>query len=139
MKTSCFKFTPNAMPGAIAISLYPPRWRKCLHYPKLAPSAELLKTYKDPNAAILYHPIEKYYTVEYFQQLVELDARAIWEELHTIADGAEPILLCYETPGQFCHRQLVAKWFEIELGEAVEEVQGTAHQSKTREVGWMRL
>lgn len=138
MKTSCFSLTPKSTPGAIAISLYPPRWHKSPHYPKLAPSAQLLKIYKDPNAAIFYHPIEKWYTVEYFQQLVELDPQTIWKELHELADGAEPILLCYEKPGQFCHRQLVAKWFAAELGEAVEEVQGTAHQSKARDAGGVR-
>ncbi len=122
MKTSYFGVTPKTTPGAIAISLYLPRGRQYLHYPKLAPSARLLKTYKDPNAVVLYHPIERYYSHEYFDQLFDLDARSIWQELHKLAGGAEPILLCYEKPGQFCHRRLVAKWFAAELGEAVAEV-----------------
>ncbi|EDP8947924.1 hypothetical protein IDN71_003483 [Salmonella enterica] len=35
--------------------------------------------------------------------------------------NVEPVLLCWEKPGEFCHRQLVARWFRRELGIAVEE------------------
>ncbi|HEY9597454.1 MAG TPA: DUF488 family protein, partial [Cyanophyceae cyanobacterium] len=63
------------------------------------------------------------YIEEYNDQLFLLNPRQVWDELHELARDAEPILLCYEKPGQFCHRRLVAKWFEVELGEAVEEVQ----------------
>ena len=36
-------------------------------------------------------------------------------------DGA--ILLCWEKPGEFCHRRLVAEWLEAATGEAVPEFQ----------------
>jgi hypothetical protein len=121
VKTSYFGVTSAKTPGAIAISLYLPRGKKYVHYPRLAPTPELLKTYKDPNAAILFD-LQRYYISNYFDQLMVLDAQAVWDELHQLANGAEPILLCYEKPGDFCHRRLVAKWFEVELGELVEEV-----------------
>ncbi|EDN5140815.1 hypothetical protein GTT80_003834 [Salmonella enterica] len=35
--------------------------------------------------------------------------------------NVEPVLMCGEKPGEFCHRQLVARWFRRELGIAVEE------------------
>lgn len=122
MKTSYFGITPRKTPGAIAISLYLPKGRQYLHYPKLAPSQELLQTYRDPNAAIIYHSIQKWYAFEYFDQLFLLNPQQVWDELHELAGDAEPTLLCYEKPGQFCHRRLVAKWFEVELGEFVDEV-----------------
>ena len=31
------------------------------------------------------------------------------------------VLLCWEGPGKFCHRRIVAKWFETELGIIVPE------------------
>lgn len=130
MKTSCYSNTPPSEPGAIAkrcceaqiaISLgVPQKYRR--RYSLLAPTPELLKTYKCANARVLYHPIERYYTHEFFDQLFELNPRQVWDELHRLVDGHEPILLCYEPPGEFCHRRLVAKWFEYELGEMVEEL-----------------
>jgi uncharacterized protein (DUF488 family) len=121
VKTSYFGITPKTAAGAIAISLYPPKGRKYSHYPQLAPSAKLLKTYKSPSAATLFD-LERYYTDEFFNQLFDLNPKTVWDELHQLAKGAEPVLLCYEKPGEFCHRRLVAKWFEVELGELVEEV-----------------
>ncbi len=121
MKTSYFGITPKTAAGAIAISLYLPKGRKYPHYPRLAPTPELLKTYKSPSTAMLFD-LERYYTDEFFGQLFDLNPKTVWDELHQLANGAEPVLLCYEKPGEFCHRRLVAKWFEVELGELVEEV-----------------
>ena len=128
MKTSCYSNTPPSEPGAIAkrcceaqiaISLkVPQKYRR--RYSLLAPTPELLKAYKSGSPEC--QPIERYYTHEFFDQLFELNARAVWYELHRLVDGHEPILLCYEPPGEFCHRRLVAKWFEHELGEVVEEL-----------------
>jgi len=36
--------------------------------------------------------------------------------------GEDAILLCWENSGVFCHRRLVAEWFEEELGVSVPEV-----------------
>lgn len=35
--------------------------------------------------------------------------------------GDDLVLLCYEKPGEFCHRRLVARWFETKLGIIVPE------------------
>lgn len=126
MKTSYFGLTPANTPGAIAISLYPPKRSKYLHYPVLAPSNEILRAYKSPSALAIYGQIglERSYTFKYFDQLFELDPREVWNKLHELVGGVEPILLCYEKPGQFCHRHLVAKWFKHALGEVVSELGG---------------
>jgi uncharacterized protein YeaO (DUF488 family) len=119
MKTSYFGATPKGTPGAIAISLHLPQWCKFPHYPKLAPSQDLLTRYKKGTTQGL-NP-ERYYTFRYFNQLRLLDPQQVWDELHEIAAGYEPTILCYEGEGKFCHRRLVAKWFEVELGYNVEE------------------
>lgn len=65
------------------------------------------------------------YYDHYFQMLSALDPMATWEKLHDLAGGHEPVLLCWETPPfdecNFCHRHLVAQWFENELGFIVPE------------------
>ena len=83
-------------------------------------------------------------TIDYIQryeaQLAKLDARTVWGELKETAIGdafyrfgldeeraarVEPVLLCWEKPGgtsaAFCHRRLVAQWFQSELGQIVPE------------------
>ena len=114
MKTSYFALISSEYPGAIAISCWIPQNTNYIRYPKLAPSKELLNNYKT-------NPNERNYTAEYFDQLFELNPQTVWDELHELAQSNEPILLCYENPKKFCHRRLVAKWFERELGQIVEE------------------
>jgi len=56
--------------------------------------------------------------------LAKLDPKKTHDELHRLADGEEPVLLCWEVPGRarFCHRALVAQWFEKHFGWHVPEV-----------------
>ena len=37
-----------------------------------------------------------------------------------LGDGA--VILCYEKPGDFCHRHIIARWLSQNLGITVEEV-----------------
>lgn len=66
------------------------------------------------------------YTKLFYAHLATLDPVEIWEKLHDLAGGAEPVLLCYEKPPftdtNWCHRRMVADWFEKELGHKVEEL-----------------
>ena len=50
-------------------------------------------------------------------------ARRYNEEVLSKLDalGKDAILLCGEMPGTFCHRRLVARWLEEELGISVPE------------------
>ncbi len=67
------------------------------------------------------------YRRHYAAQLAALDPRATWDELHALAGGAEPVLLCWERKADlvagraFCHRRIVAEWFAERLGERVGE------------------
>ena len=58
--------------------------------------------------------------------LMPLDPVETWERLHDLAGGVEPVLLCYEKPPlteeNWCHRTLVADWFQKELGHTVDEL-----------------
>jgi len=61
----------------------------------------------------------------YFAQLALLDPINVEADLHSLAAGAEPVLLCYErppfTPTNWCHRRMVAEWFKSELRICVKE------------------
>lgn len=117
MKTSSFWHYPKGG-NRIAISRSVPR--------KLAPGYRLFKAlapgpwFKDYNQ-------EADYRARYEAEiLAALDPQQTWERLHQLAGGNEPILLCWEPlikPDEWCHRRMVADWFERELGVTVEEYQ----------------
>jgi hypothetical protein len=79
-------------------------------YKKLAPSWSIFKEYIETGDSGLYtHRFNN-------EILANLDPRTVFEEL-----GDSAILLCYEKPGKFCHRRLVAAWLHNNLGIIVEE------------------
>ena len=51
------------------------------------------------------------------QVLDKLDARQVLADL----GGDDFVMLCWEQPGEFCHRLVVAAWLQKELGVKVEE------------------
>lgn len=53
--------------------------------------------------------------------LSQLDPAETYKHL-TETYGADVTLLCYEKPGDFCHRRLVADWFHSALGVSVPEL-----------------
>ena len=112
MKTSYFA-NKNAAgdPRAISIARWSPRWWGTRRrYIALAPSSDLLKRSK----AGLSWPE---YVAEYKRDvLAKLDPAQVY------ADLSESILLCFEIPGQDCHRRLVAEWLEKSLKIKVPEV-----------------
>lgn len=60
----------------------------------------------------------------FFEHLDTLDPQRVHDELHELAGGAEPHLLCYENPAKpddWCHRAMVSLWFADKLGIAVPE------------------
>ena len=65
------------------------------------------------------------YRARYFSEiLAPLNPAEEWDSLHKLAGGLEPILLCWEPlkkPGEYCHRRMVAEWFEEKLGVVVPE------------------
>ena len=116
MKTA--SFSSYRGPGRIGITVGRPREIKRAEYeiyPQLAPEWSWLGLPYDE-----YRPL-------YFERLEALDAQQVWDELHALVPGQEPVLLCFEQPpltvDNWCHRQMVAEWFADELGVAVTELE----------------
>ena len=86
-------------------------------YRKLAPGP----WFKNPEYRNNEPAFRKIYLEDILATLNPLEE---WENLHKLAGGSEPILLCWEPlkkPGEYCHRRMLAKWFEDALGVVVPE------------------
>ena len=124
MKTSSFYLYSG--PGRISIAQTAPRRVEAGFklYQALVPGKWLFDpTYKDYAT----------YRERYFHEiLAPLDPQKVWDDLHALAGGHEPVLLCHEhlrKPDEWCHRRMVAEWFEQALGIAVPEM---AVEQKTK-------
>jgi hypothetical protein len=69
-----------------------------------------------PTAAALKGSAEEYDRA-FAQILAGLDPRAVYDDL-----GENAVLLCFCQPNVFCHRRIVAEWFEFHLGVIVPEL-----------------
>lgn len=87
-------------------------------YPKLAPKKEFWEVWHNNIGKINEEENLKYYIREYWLQVLsKLDVNEVYKELD------RSILLCYESKDEFCHREIVAAWFELFLiGVRVPEV-----------------
>ena len=78
-----------------------------------------------PSAEMIHEP-ESTYIPKYENILSKLNKEGIIKELERLTNGKDCILLCYEKPSDFCHRQLVSKWLGSScLGEyetAIKEI-----------------
>jgi len=107
MKTSYFSSKLWHGKNAVAISQGIPEWYKGRVYKALAPSWNLVRI-KDAEG----------YTRRYRNEVLNrLDPKKVYKDL-----GDDAILLCWEKPGEFCHRRLVAEWLEETLGIKVLEL-----------------
>jgi hypothetical protein len=88
----------------VAISIGVPKWWNGPVERRLAPTWQMLKMDR------------KDYDRLFKQRLARLNARELYESL-----GENAVLLCYEAHNDWCHRRLVAEWFEQELGIVVPE------------------
>jgi len=114
MKTASF-YTYTG-PGRISIARFAPR---------NTPAG--FRIYKPLAPGSWFNSVPEHtYRVLYFDQLALLDLVAVEADLHRLAGGSEPVLLCYEKPpfsaSNWCHRRMVAEWFEKELGICVTEI-----------------
>ena len=104
--TSNFK-TAGHLSQAVAISLGVPRGWTGRRYTRLAPNRRLVKI-MDPTI------FTRLYRTEI---LDKLDPHKIIKDL----GGDNFILICWEAPGEFCHRRVVAAWLRKRTGVLVEE------------------
>ena len=112
MKTSYFGNLKN-IEVPLSISQFPPKWYNGPQLKMLAPSSDLLFAHKNGLSDGEY---EKIFT----QHLAQFDPVELYEAI-VEEYGDNVTLLCYEKPGDFCHRRLVAKWFEDALQVEVVE------------------
>ena len=111
MKTSYFGHPAvKNNPAAVSIARFTPIWwGPGRRYLVLAPSADLLHRFR---AGL---PIAEY-NREFNAYLDSLDPLRIWRDLQ------DSILVCYERPGEHCHRRLVATWLENILKVTIPEL-----------------
>ena len=67
------------------------------------------------------------YRTAYFSEILgSLDPAKVMADLERLADGHEPVLLCFERPPfsdtNWCHRRMVAEWFADTLQLLVPEI-----------------
>ncbi len=114
MKTSYFAQV-DKINNPLSISGKSPDWYLGPEYKLLAPKWSFFNDYKKGKIN------EDGYTQQYNELVLsELDARQVYDAIIN-QFGEDVVLLCYEKPGDFCHRRLVARWFEDELSVVVPE------------------
>ena len=96
---------------------------KC--YSALAPKLSFWKIWHDNIGKVSEEENNRYYVQEYWNQVLsKLDPEQVYRELDY------SILLCYEPNTEFCHRHIVAAWFEILLGVKVPEERAKDYQTE---------
>jgi len=105
--TSCFRIAGH-LPQAVAICRGLPKGWTGKAYRPLAPSWVLVKAGLPPAEFIRAYRAEV---------LDKLNPRKVLEDL----GGDDFLMLCWEPPGEFCHRQVVAAWIKKELGLEIPE------------------
>jgi adenylate cyclase len=109
--TSYFNSTEWDKENAVSIAGKSPSWYMGTEYKKLAPKFWFFEKYKTDRD-------ELFYTEQYYKEVLdELDPEEVYNDL-----GQNSVLLCWEKPGEFCHRHLVADWLTKSLGVEVKEV-----------------
>jgi len=118
MNTSYYFSNRIRKPGLnlIAVSNSYPRqlpWLKdARQYSKLCPGWTLVKDYKKKR-------ISSQNYVEIYREdiLDKLDPEKVYNDL-----GENAVILCWEKPGRFCHRRLIADWLYDRLQIRVNEL-----------------
>jgi len=123
--TSNFRIAGH-LPQAVAISRGVPRGWRGTRCTVLAPPRPLIKIIDEATFIPLYRA----------QVLDKLDPYKIIRDL----GGDNFIMLCWEAPGEFCHRRVVAAWLRKETGVLVEELNPKLrrHQYWLREMEGMQ-
>ena len=86
-------------------------------YLVLAPKREFWDVWKANRGKISEEENTRYYIEEYYKQVLsKLDPKVVYGELDYST------LLCYEDPEEFCHRHVVAAWFNLLLGDTIQPV-----------------
>ena len=119
--TSYFANLKNLPDNVCPISICgkAPDWYKGIQYKALAPKYWFFKKYKEDGDA-------EFYTLAFQKDVCDaLNVSTTLLDLQKLAGDKIPCLLCYEKPGDFCHRHIVAEWIKNNSTIKVEEYTGT--------------
>lgn len=85
----------------INIALWPPRFYRGKSLSYVAPSRSILKDTKNNEEYIARYKNEI---------LSRLDVNKLLRDIEELSQGRDVALLCYEKPGDLCHRHLLAEY-----------------------------
>ena len=102
----------------IGICCYPPKWFNGPNLGAIAPTPDILEKCKSSHAEY-----EKRFKAEVLS--IFKDINILINRISYISGGKDVALCCYEKPSDFCHRHIVAKWFEEQTGIEVKEFEKT--------------
>lgn len=86
----------------VAISRYVPKGYSGVRELRFAPSRQLLMSYKKGLSTDIY-------TQLFFNELRNKESvYSVFKDLARLSNGRDIVLCCYEKPGDFCHRRLIA-------------------------------
>ncbi len=86
-------------------------------FPDLAPGRDFWYVWHNNIGVIPELENNRYYIEKYYETVLsKLDPEETYKKL----DNA--ILLCYEDSNEFCHRHIVAAWFELHLDVKVPDI-----------------
>jgi len=105
------KSCPDA--GLISIAGRTPEWFDGKKFKDLMPHYDWWKEWHDMFADNLELNVsKKWYSDKYYSTVLSnLDPLEIARKLKILVDWRPTFILCYETPEKFCHRHIVADWF----------------------------
>lgn len=93
----------------ISIALFSPDWYDGLQFQKLAPTPDILYSYKSDHNRIKY-------TLQFKKQILDnLIFDDVYSNLQSMVLTKDIALVCYEKSSEFCHRHLVSAWFRKNL------------------------
>lgn len=92
------KMTPGQKLCCVSVARYTPKGIKVPVNTVLAPKADILKAFKEDGDTNKFE-------IAYREQLKKLDVDKVAQR----AQGT--ILCCFEKSGDFCHRHILAEWF----------------------------
>jgi hypothetical protein len=96
----------------IGIALRPPAYFNGVTLGIVAPKGRMLRNYTT----------EERYTEQYHNEVLRyVDPQGFLKELERIGRGQDVALCCFEKPGDFCHRHLLAAWLTERTGVEIVE------------------
>ena len=92
----------------ISIALLPPRWYAGDELRDLAPDSTVFIGYKENIVN------EERFKRFYEYKIRQLGKEKILKMIEDKAEGQDVALICFEAPGCFCHRHILADYLDIE-------------------------